>query len=67
MILFWSNEDDGYIADMPDLGAFPAHGATSEDALRAIRRTLASLRVAAEERGPKLPPPTLRPTFAEVS
>ena len=31
--IFWSDEDGGYIADIPDLEACPAFGATPAEAL----------------------------------
>ena len=33
--IFYSDEDEGYIADIPDLEACSAFGNTAEDALRA--------------------------------
>ena len=35
--IFWSDEDGGYIADIPDLAACSAFGATPEDALREVQ------------------------------
>jgi predicted RNase H-like HicB family nuclease len=67
IIVFWSEEDESFIADVPDLGAFSAHGPTPEEALREVRRALASAISAAQERGLALPPPTLRPTLATAS
>ena len=32
--IFYSDEDEGYIADIPDLAACSAFGNTTEDALR---------------------------------
>ncbi len=34
--LFYSEEDDGYIADIPDLRHCSAFGPTPEDALREV-------------------------------
>jgi len=67
IILFWSDEDEAYIADVPDLGGFSAWGPTPEAALREIRLALSSLMTAAEEQGLPLPPPTSRPTLAKAS
>ncbi len=35
--IFWSEEDGGYIADIPDLEACSAFGATPEEALREVQ------------------------------
>ncbi len=67
IIVFWSEEDEAFIADVPDLSAFSAHGATPEEALREVRVALASLFAAVEERGLSLPPPTAHPTLAKAS
>ena len=34
--IFYSDEDEGYIADIPDLEACSAFGNTAEDALREV-------------------------------
>ena len=34
IIIFWSNEDDAYIAETPELPGCMAHGKTHEDALK---------------------------------
>lgn len=34
--IFYSEEDEGYIADIPDLDACSAFGATPEEALREV-------------------------------
>ena len=33
IIIFWSNEDQAFVADVPELPGCMAHGATYEDAL----------------------------------
>ncbi len=40
--IFYSEEDGGYIADIPDLEACSAFGATPEDALREVERAKAA-------------------------
>ncbi len=64
ILIFWSDEDGAYIADVPDLGSFSAHGETPEEALREVRIALASLITGAREQGLELPPPTVRPALA---
>lgn len=34
IIIFWSNEDEAFIAEIPELPGCMAHGNTSEDALK---------------------------------
>ena len=46
--IFYSEEDDGYIADIPDLVACSAFGATPEEALREVEVARAAWIEAAE-------------------
>ena len=66
IVVFWSDEDQAYIADVPDL-AVSAWATTPEEALREVRLALADILADAKERGLALPPPTLRPTLAKAS
>jgi predicted RNase H-like HicB family nuclease len=36
--IFWSDEDGGYVADIPDLEACSAFGATAEEALAEVEK-----------------------------
>ena len=64
--IFFSEEDDGYIADIPDLKACSAFGETPEDALREVQRAKALwLRVAREE-GKPIPAPQYRPVIEQT-
>ena len=67
IIVFWSDEDDAYIADVPDIRYCSAHGHTPEEAVREVRIALASMLEWMKEEGVELPPPTLRPTFRAAS
>ncbi len=65
--IFYSNEDGGYIADLPDLPACSAFGATPSEALREIEiAKKAWLRAAKAERKP-IPKPRYRPAIYQVA
>jgi len=55
--LFYSEEDGGYIADIPDLEACSAFGATAEEALAEVQRAKTAWLSAAREAGKPLPEP----------
>ena len=59
--IFYSEEDGGYIADIPDLDSCSAFGATPEDALREVERAKAVWIEAAKEADKPIPPPRYRP------
>lgn len=61
--IFYSNEDAGYIADIPDLEACSAFGATPEDALREVQVAKEAWLTAATEAGRPVPPPRYRPAI----
>ncbi|MEM7481066.1 MAG: type II toxin-antitoxin system HicB family antitoxin [Acidobacteriota bacterium] len=65
--IFFSDEDGGYIADIPDLEACSAFGATAEEALSEVERAKAAWLKAAEETGKPVPPPRYRPAIYQVS
>jgi len=67
ILVFWSDEDQAYIADVPDVRYCSAHGATPEEAMREVRLALADVLADARERGIVLPPPTARPTLRQAS
>lgn len=65
--IFYCAEDDGYIADVPDLQACSAFGATPEDALREVQLAkLAWLEAAKAERKP-IPEPQYRPVIYQIA
>lgn len=65
--IFYSDEDEGYIADVPDLEHCSAFGATQEEALAEVRVAMqAWLEVAKAENRP-IPPPRYRPAIYQVS
>ncbi len=59
--IFYSEEDEGYIADIPDLFACSAFGRTPEEALRQVQIAKATWIEAALAEGIPVPPPTYKP------
>ena len=65
--VFYSNEDDGWIADVPDLVACSAFGKTPQDALReVVKAKTAWLEAARAERKP-IPELRYRPLTYQAS
>ena len=64
--IFYSNEDDAYIADIPDLKYCSAHGETPEEALREVLVARAAWLEAARENGREIPQPRYRPAIYQV-
>ncbi len=60
--IFSSEEDGGYIADIPDLEFCSAFGETPEQALAAVEQAAAWLE-AARQTGKPVPPPRYRPVI----
>lgn len=64
--IFYSQEDEGYIADIPDLKYCSAHGATPEEALHQVLiARQAWLTVTREEKLP-IPEPHYRPVIYQA-
>ena len=59
--VFYSAEDGGYIADIPDLGACSAFGVTPEEAVAEVERAKEAWLAAAAESGRAIPEPRYRP------
>ena len=60
--VFWSDEDNCYIADIPDLEYCSAHGETPEEALREVLVAKRAWLAVAKERGVSIPQPHYRPS-----
>jgi predicted RNase H-like HicB family nuclease len=60
IVIFWSDEDQASIADVPDLIPCSAHGRTPEMALAEIQRAQAAWLAVARERGFPIPEPSTR-------
>ena len=65
--IFWSDEDAGYIADIPDLEACSAFGATPAEALAEVERAKLAWLDAARAEGKPIPVPRYRPHSYQVS
>ncbi len=65
--IFFSDEDGGYIADIPDLQACSAFGESPEEALSEVERAKAAWLAAARETGKPIPEPRYRPAIYQVA
>ncbi len=65
--IFWSEEDGGYIADIPDLEACSAFGATAEEALREVEIAKVAWIEAARAEGRPIPEPRYRPAIYQAT
>ncbi len=65
--IFYSEEDDGYIADIPDLEACSAFGKTPEEALRQVEMAKEAWLEAAGIEGKPIPPPRYRPVIYQTT
>lgn len=64
--IFWSDEDGGYIADIPDLDACSAFGASAREALDELEMARSAWIEAARAEGKPVPPPAYRPVIYEA-
>jgi predicted RNase H-like HicB family nuclease len=65
--IFYSEEDGGYIADIPDLHYCSAFGETPEEALREVQIAKEIWLETAREGGKPIPPPTYRPAIYHLA
>jgi predicted RNase H-like HicB family nuclease len=65
--IFWSNEDGGYIADIPDLAACSAFGRSPQEALREVELAKAAWLESAKAEGKPIPPPSYRPAIYQAA
>lgn len=61
--IFYSNEDEGYIADIPDLKYCSAFGETPELALQEVQIAKTAWLEAATTAGKPIPEPKYRPAI----
>ena len=64
--VFWSEEDECYIADIPDLRYCSAFGATHVEALEEALKAKEAWLAVARERGDSIPPPRYRPAIYQA-
>jgi len=65
--VFYSEEDEGYIADIPDLKQCSAFGETPEDAVREVLIAKNAWLQAARAAGKPIPRPRYRPVIYQTA
>ncbi|MEO8084204.1 MAG: type II toxin-antitoxin system HicB family antitoxin [Ardenticatenales bacterium] len=65
--IFYSDEDGGYIADIPDLEFCSAFGVTPEKALAELTQAREAWLAAAREMGKPIPSPRYRPAIYQAA
>ena len=65
--IFYSKEDKGYIADIPDLKFCSAFGETQEEALSEVLIAQQAWLEAAKETGREIPKPRYRPVIYQIA
>ncbi|MBM3942338.1 MAG: type II toxin-antitoxin system HicB family antitoxin [SAR202 cluster bacterium] len=65
--VFWSEDDACYVADIPDLEACSAFGATPVEALEEALKAKEAWLAVAREKGDLIPPPLYRPVIYQAS
>lgn len=61
--LFWSDEDECWIADILDLKFCSAHGETPDEALREVQIAKKAWLASAKAHKQRIPKPTYRPAI----
>jgi predicted RNase H-like HicB family nuclease len=64
IILYWSNEDQAFIAEVPELAGCAADGVTRHEALTNVETVIAEWLETARELGRPIPEPKGRLLFA---
>ncbi|MDX2213237.1 MAG: type II toxin-antitoxin system HicB family antitoxin [Oculatellaceae cyanobacterium bins.114] len=65
--IFYSEEDEGYIADIPDLKHCSAFGETEEEALHEVLNAKQAWLEVAKVEGKPIPEPRYRPAIYQVA
>jgi predicted RNase H-like HicB family nuclease len=61
IIVFWSDEDRAWVADVPDLKPCSAFGNTPEEAVAEVRIAMEAWLAAARDAGLEIPKPRFQP------
>jgi predicted RNase H-like HicB family nuclease len=64
--VFYSEDDEGYIADIPDLQSCSAFGETPEEALQEVLKAKQAWLEAARTSGKPIPEPRYRPAIYQA-
>ncbi len=65
--IFYSDEDEGYIADIPDFEMCSAFGKTPQEALEQVLIAKAAILETMREKGMPIPEPRYRPAIYEAA
>ena len=65
--IFYSEEDGGYITDIPDLDSCSAFGETPEQALEEVEKAKMAWIDAAHQSGKPVPEPRYRPVIYQAA
>ena len=65
--VFYSEEDGGYIADIPDLKSCSAFGESPEEAVREVQRAKKAWLQTCRAKGKPIPRPRYRPAIYAMS
>ncbi len=65
--IFYSEDDGGYIADIPDLSACSAFGESPAEALAEVQRAKEAWLLAAKAAGKPVPEPRYRPAIYQLA
>jgi predicted RNase H-like HicB family nuclease len=65
--IFYSEEDEGYIADIPDLKYCSAFGETPEEALKEVLIAKTAWLEAARDAGKPIPFPRYKPAIYQIA
>jgi predicted RNase H-like HicB family nuclease len=61
IIVFWSEEDGAWVADIPDLKSCSALGDTPEEAVAEVQIAMEAWLASARQAGHPIPPPRFQP------